>query len=64
MEKFLESVANLFKVKSIITIVLTVTFAILAFKDRMDMKDFYSIMVMVLGFYFTAQNAKQDTSNK
>lgn len=59
MEKFLETLANLFKVKSLVTIVLTITFAVLAFQGEMETKDFYSVIVMVLTFYFGAQNAKQ-----
>lgn len=59
MEKFLETLANLFKVKSLVTIVLTITFAVLAFQSEMETKDFYSVIVMVLTFYFGAQSAKQ-----
>lgn len=64
MEKVLETLANLLKVKSLVTIVLTITFAVMAFKGEMDTKDFYSVIVMVLTFYFGAQSAKQGGDNQ
>lgn len=63
MNKLLETLANLLKVKSLVTIVLTITFAVMAFKGEMDTKDFYSVIVMVLTFYFGAQSAKQGGDN-
>lgn len=64
MNKLLETLANLLKVKSLVTIVLTITFAVMAFKGEMDTKDFYSVIVMVLTFYFGAQSAKQGGDNQ
>lgn len=60
MNEFLKLLANLFKVKSLVTIVLTVTFAVLAFRGEMETKDFYSVIVMVLTFYFGAQSTKRE----
>ena len=48
------------KVKSLVTIILTITFAVLAFQGRLETKDFYSVIVMVLTFYFGAQSAKKE----
>ena len=56
METFWKTVANLLKVKSL----LTITFAVLAFQGRLETKDFYSVIVMVLTFYFGAQSAKKE----
>ena len=53
METFWKTVANLLKVKSLVTIVL-------AFQGRLETKDFYSVIVMVLTFYFGAQSAKKE----
>ena len=36
METFWKTVANLLKVKSLVTIILTITFAILAFQGRLE----------------------------
>ena len=63
MDEFLKVLANLLKVKSLVTIILTVTFAVLAFQGHMDTKDFYSVIVMVLTFYFGAQSVKKDGDN-
>ena len=60
METFWKTVANLLKVKSLVTIILTITFAVLAFQDRLETKDFYSVIVMVLTFCFGAQSAKKE----
>ena len=45
-------VENLFKVKSLVTILLTTAFVVMALKGGVEPKDFYSIIVMVLTFYF------------
>ena len=63
MDDFLKVLANLLKVKSLVTIILTVTFAVLAFQGHMETKDFYSVIVMVLTFYFGAQSVKKDGDN-
>nr|DAU02328.1 MAG TPA: hypothetical protein [Caudoviricetes sp.] len=63
MDEFLKVLANLLKVKSLVTIILTVTFAVLAFQGHMETKDFYSVIVMVLTFYFGAQSVKKDGEN-
>lgn len=53
-------IENLFKVKSLVTIVLTVAFVIMALGGGVEPKDFYSIIVMVLTFYFGYQSAKSE----
>lgn len=53
-------IANLFKVKSLVTIMLTAAFIVLAVQERVEPKDFYSIIVMVLTFYFGYQSAKTE----
>ena len=53
-------IENLFKVKSLVTIMLTVAFVVMAVGGGVEAKDFYSIIVMVLTFYFGYQSAKKD----
>lgn len=53
-------ISNLFKVKSLVTIMLTGAFIAMALKERVEPKDFYSIIVMVLTFYFGYQSAKSE----
>ena len=58
-------IENLFKVKSLVTILLTTAFVVMALKGGVEPKDFYSIIVMVLTFYFGYQSAKsQHTMTK
>ena len=53
-------IENLFKVKSLVTIMLTIAFVVMAIGGGVNPKDFYSIIVMVLTFYFGYQSAKKD----
>ena len=53
-------IENLFKVKSLVTIMLTIAFVVMALGGGVEPKDFYSIIVMVLTFYFGYQSAKKD----
>lgn len=57
-------VESLFKVKSLVTILLTTAFVVMALKGGVEPKDFYSIIVMVLTFYFGYQSAKSEDKNK
>lgn len=53
-------ISNLFKVKSIVTIMLTSAFVAMSLRGKVEPKDFYSIIVMVLTFYFGYQSAKTE----
>lgn len=53
-------IENLFKVKSLVTIMLTIAFVVMALSGGVEPKDFYSIIVMVLTFYFGYQSAKSE----
>lgn len=53
-------IENLFKVKSLVTIILTIAFVVMALGGGVEPKDFYSIIVMVLTFYFGYQSAKSE----
>lgn len=57
-------IENLFKVKSLVTIILTGAFVAMALRDKVEPKDFYSIIVMVLTFYFGYQSAKSEDKNR
>lgn len=53
-------ISNLFKVKSLVTIMLTSVFVAMSLRGKVEPKDFYSIIVMVLTFYFGYQSAKTE----
>ena len=52
MEQFKKRAANLLSVKSIVTLVLTVVFAVLALRGDITGQDFLTIFLMVISFYF------------
>ena len=59
MSEIAKRLANLLTVKSIVTIILTVVFAVLACKGTLPM-EFMTIYTMVVSFYFGTQTMKED----
>ena len=60
MEQLCKRLANLLTVKSIVTIALTVVFAVLALRGTISGTEFLTIFTVVIGFYFGTQRAKED----
>lgn len=58
MEKLIKRLANLVSVKSIVTIVLTVIFSVLALRGVVTGQDFLTIFLIVISFYFGTQSQK------
>ena len=52
------TVQNLLTVKSIVTIMLTAVFTILALRGDVDGQDFLTIFLMVISFYFGTRSQK------
>lgn len=57
MEKIMTRLSNLLSVKSIVTIILTVVFAVQALSDAIS-QDFMTIYAVVIAFYFGSQSQK------
>ncbi|MFL8951116.1 hypothetical protein [Helcococcus kunzii] len=57
MNEFLERLSKLIDVKSIITIMLTVTFIILSVNEKMT-QEFLTIYTVIISFYFGTQYQK------
>ena len=55
--------ANLLTVKSIVTIVLTAVFSVLALRGSISGTEFLTIFTVVIGFYFGTQAEKQNSKN-
>lgn len=53
-----EKVAKLIDVKSIVTLILTVTFVALAVKGVVSGEQFLTIFTMIISFYFGTQSQK------
>lgn len=58
MKKILENLANLIKVKTLVTIVVTSVFAVLALRGAISADNVMIIISMVVSFYFGTQHEK------
>ena len=59
MEKLWENLANLLKVKTIVTFTVVLVFAVLSFMDRITADQVMVIASMVISFYFGTQQEKK-----
>lgn len=62
METLKKRLGNLLAVKSIVTITLTVVFAVLALRESISGSEFLTIFTVVIGFYFGTQRVTEDKS--
>lgn len=58
MDKIFKRLGNLLSVKSLVTLSLTIVFAVLALRGDITGKDFLTIFLMVVTFYFGTQSQK------
>ena len=63
MKEFLKNVAALVKVKTIVTLVVIVIFAVLALRGDIAPDNVMVIVSTVIAFYFGTQHEKQEKSN-
>ena len=61
---FLKQLAKLIDVKSILTLVLTVVFAILSVRGVISSSEFLSVFTLIIGFYFGVQHEKKNSESK
>ena len=59
MKKFSENLAALLKVKTIVTMVVSAVFAILALRGNIDADKVMIIVSMVVSFYFGTQSERK-----
>ena len=64
MENIKKRLGNLLSVKSIVTLGLTIIFAVLALRGDITGKDFLTIFLTVITFYFGTQYQKNYKNNK
>lgn len=55
----IEKLKNLLSIKSIVTVVLTAVFAVLALKGLLNTEQFMMIFTTVVAFYFGTQHEKK-----
>lgn len=63
MENIKKRLGNLLAVKSLVTITLTVVFAVLALRESISGSEFLTIFTVVIGFYFGTQRVAEDKNN-
>lgn len=59
MNKFLDNLANLIKVKTIVTLIVAVVFAVLSLNGAISSDNVMIIISMVVSFYFGTQHEKE-----
>ena len=59
MKKVMENLAQLIKVKTIVTLVVTAVFAVLALRGTISADNVMIIISMVVSFYFGTQHERQ-----
>lgn len=59
-ELFWKRLGNLLSVKSIVTVVLTVVFAVMALRENIS-QDFMTIYAVIIAFYFGTQSQKMQS---
>ena len=63
MENIKKRLGNLLSVKSLVTITLTVVFAVLALRETISGSEFLTIFTVVIGFYFGTQRVNEDKNS-
>jgi FtsH-binding integral membrane protein len=58
--ELMKNIANLIKVKTLVTMVVIIVFAVLALTNRIPAEQVMLIVSMVLSFYFGTQSEKND----
>ena len=59
MKQFLENLASLIKVKSIVTLIVAAVFAVLSLNGTISPDNVMIIISMVVSFYFGTQHEKE-----
>nr|DAN82418.1 MAG TPA: hypothetical protein [Caudoviricetes sp.] len=63
MENIKKRLGNLLAVKSLVTITLTVVFAVLALRGDITGTEFLTIFTTVIAFYFGTQRVNEDKNS-
>ena len=63
MENIKKRLGNLLAVKSLVTLTLTVVFAVLALRETISGSEFLTIFTVVIGFYFGTQRVNEDKNS-
>lgn len=61
MELLYKRLANLLCIKSIVTLVATAVFAVLALRGTLSGTEFIAVFTVIIGFYFGTQASKKES---
>ena len=61
MEQIIKRLANLLTIKSLVTILTSTVFAVLALRGRISGDQFLTIFTVIIAFYFGTQAAKGES---
>lgn len=61
---FFKNIAKLIDVKSIVTLILTVVFAVLSVQGRISAAQFLTVYTVIMSFYFGIQYEKKNEKTK
>ena len=60
MELIIKRLANLLTIKSLVTLIVTAVFAVLALRGSISGEQFLTVFTVVIAFYFGTQAAKNE----
>jgi uncharacterized protein (DUF486 family) len=60
MEQIIKRLANLLTIKSLVTLIVTAVFAVLALRGSISGEQFLTIFTVIIAFYFGTQAAKNE----
>ena len=60
MKKLVENLANLLKVKTLVTVAVVTVFTVLALKGNISADNVMIVISMVISFYFGTQHEKKE----
>lgn len=63
-DKIIDAISNLFRLKSVVTLILTVVFSILALRGVITGEQFLTIFSVVISFFFGTQYQKRIDGDK
>lgn len=59
MENLIKRITNLLTIKSLVTLVMTIVFALLSVRGDVSSEQFITIFTVIIGFYFGTQAVKE-----
>ncbi|MCQ2439531.1 MAG: hypothetical protein MJ074_07195 [Oscillospiraceae bacterium] len=62
--KILQNIADLIKVKTIVTLMVTAVFVVLSLRGDINSTDSMAVVIMVVGFYFGTQQERRTAQNQ